>query len=385
MLIEDVRIKPIDRDRVEVSAMCEGHSLHYRIPAKSFLPQSVGDALVVSVLAPAMRAGSILQLPDNVPVSSKLAASLDGIQRVWMSWNAGLQKVELKASLYDPAPCHGPVGLFYAGGVDSSFSLLAHLDELDVLIIAFGFDHTMSEAEIAASLDRNGRFTRHLGKELIAVETNHSRFVRELGVSRTFVFGATLASIALLLGLRRCYIASSHAASNAMPQGSHPGLDHRFSNGVTEIIHDDISVTRLEKTWAVAKRRDILDNLRVCWEFPNDNCGVCPKCLRTMVALRLCGVGGPFPPLQDLRRVAAMAANSEVEYVVSMLVAAHANGDRAIENELRKGLRRHDWAEVLRHLDRALFGGRLRRLRRRRRDSEMGLVKVELRPDLDLR
>jgi hypothetical protein len=385
MLIEDVRIKPIDRDRVEVSAMCAGHSLHYRIPAKGFLRQSVGDALVLSVLAPAMRAGSSLQLPDDVPVSSQLAANLDGIQRVWMSWNADLKKVELNASLYDPAPSHGPVGLFYAGGVDSSFSLLSHLDELDVLIIAFGFDHTLSEAEIAANLDRNTPFARHLGKELIPVETNHSRFVRELGVSRTFVFGATLASIALLLGLRRCYIASSHSAANVIPEGSNPVLDHRFSNGVTEIIHDDISVTRLEKTWAVAGRKDILENLRVCWEFPNENCGACPKCVRTMTALLLCGATGPFPPLGDVRRIGAMAAHSEVEYVVSMLMAAHANGDRETERELRRGLRKHDWNEALRYLDRALLGGRLRRLRRRNRDSESGLVKVELRPDLDLR
>ncbi len=79
-----------------------------------------------------------------------------------------------------------------------------------------------------------------------------------------------------------------------------------------------------------------------------------------------------------------MAAHSEVEYVVSMLMAAHAKGDMEVERELRKGLRRQDWNEALRYLDRALLGGRLRRLRRRQRDGERGLVKVELRPDLDM-
>lgn len=33
MRIEDVRITLIDRDRVEVGAMCSGHSLYYRLPA----------------------------------------------------------------------------------------------------------------------------------------------------------------------------------------------------------------------------------------------------------------------------------------------------------------------------------------------------------------
>jgi 7-cyano-7-deazaguanine synthase in queuosine biosynthesis len=387
MLIEDIQIKQINGDRIELSAMCDGHSLHYRLPASRFCRQAVGDAVVLSTLAPAMRAGSTIRLPDGIAVSSRLAANLDGIQRVYMSWNDRLKKVRLESTLYEPvpAPVDAGVALFYAGGVDSSYSLISHLDEVDALIIAFGFDHTMSDVEIANSLDRNGRFARRFGKELVAVETNHSRFVRDLGVSRTFIFGATLASSAVLLGLRRCYIASSHSAANVMPDGSNPVLDHRFSNGVTEIIHDDVSVTRLDKTWGVARRKDILENLRVCWELPNENCGVCPKCVRTMTALRLCGATGPFPPLDDVRRISAMAAHSEVEYVVSMIMAAHAKGERAIERELRKGLRGHDWNEALRYFDQALLGGRLRQLRRRYRDAEADLVKIELRPDLDLR
>lgn len=384
MHIENVRITPIDRDRIEISAIYEGHSLHYRIPAKRFFRPAVGDALVLSVLAPAMRTGTILRLPQDVPVSSRLASQLDGIQRVLMSWNAGLKKVQLDASLYEPTPSNGPVGLFYAGGVDSSFSLLSHFDELDLLIIVFGFDHTMSQGEIATSLERNGNFAARVRKEVVPVETNHSRFVRELGVSRTFIYGAGLAAIALLFGLRRCYIASSHSAGYVRPDGSNPVLDHRFSNGVTEIIHDDVSVTRFEKTRAVANQADFLDNLRVCWELPNENCGACPKCLRTMTALRLCGVDGPFPPLRDLRCLRDMAAHSEAEYVVDMIVAARAKGEVEVERELRKGLRRQDWKEALRYLDRALLGGRLRGLRRRQGDGERGLVKVELRPDLDM-
>lgn len=385
MLVEDVRITPIDGDRVEVSATCGGSALYYRLPAHSLCRQSIGDALVLSVLATAMRAGTPVRLPDDIPVSSALAANLDGIQRIWMSWNARLKKVSLEAVLYEPAPAaDGGVGLFYAGGVDSTYSLKVHLAEIDALIIAFGFDHTMSKEEIAASLERNGRFAERLRKELVPIETNHSRYVFEKGVSRTFVFGATLGAIALLLGLKRCYIASSHSAANALPEGSHPVLDHRFSNGRTEIIHDDVAVTRLDKTWAVAEREDLLENLRVCWETPNENCGSCAKCLRTMTALRLCAVNGPFPALGSLRQIRRMAAHSEVEYVVGMLLAAHVRGDLEIERELRKGLRRHDWNAALRYLDQAISRGAMRRFRRRFRDSERELVKVELRPDLDL-
>ena len=362
--------------------MFAGQVVRYRVPASRLCGQAIGDALLASVLAPAMRAGSSIRLPDGVAVSSALAAQLDGIQRVLIGWNPELKNVQLQARLYEPAATAGPVGLFYAGGVDSSYSLLSHLEEIDALVIVFGFDHTMSDEEMRESLERNGRFAKRLGKELVPVETNHSRFLTDLGVSRTFVYAATLGAIAALLGLRRCYVASSHSSSHLRPNGSHIALDHRFSNGATEIIHDDISVSRLEKTWAVANHQELLQNLRVCWEFPNHNCGECPKCLRTMTALRLGGSEGPFPSL-GMRSVREMAAQSELEYVVSMLLAARAKGDVEVERELRKGLRRHDWAEALRHLDHALTGGRFLQ-RRRARATEAGLVKVNLRPDLDL-
>lgn len=383
MLIEDVQIAVVDRDRVDLRALCGGRPLHYSLPASRFCRQSVGDALVLSVLAPAMRAGSTIRLPPDIPVSSQLATNLDAIQRIWMSWNAGLHKVRLEASFYEPAPASEGVGLFYAGGVDSSYSLISHLDEVDALIVAFGFDFTMSPDDMKKSIDRNGRFAHDLGKDFIQVETNHSRFVSALGISRTFVFGATLACMGLLLGLKRCLIASSHTVAYMRPEGSHPLLDYRFSNGVTEFIHDDVAVSRLDKTWAVATRPDVLRNLRVCWENSNENCGACYKCLRTMTALQLRGVSGPFPPL-EIRRVKAMAAHTECEYVVSMLMAARHRGNQEIALELGKGLRRQDWKEALRYIDQALCGGRLRRLRRRFLDDEAHLVKVDLRPDLDV-
>jgi hypothetical protein len=330
-----------------------------------------------------MRAGEPLRLPDNVPVSSRLASNLDGIQRIWTSWNAGLKPVCLEASLYEPVPAAGPVGLFYAGGVDSSYSLIVHFDEVEVLMLVFGFDHTLSDAEIAVSVERNGRFAQRIGKELVPIETNHSRFLFDLGVSRTFVYGATLACIGLLLGLRRCYLASGHSAANPRPDGSHPVLDYRYSNGATEIVHDDVSVSRLDKTRAVAGRPEFLDNLLVCWEESNENCGVCPKCVRTMTALRLCGAKGPFPPLADLRCIRTMAANSEIEYAVSMLMAARAGGDLDVARELAKGLRSHDRKEALRYFDQGFMGGALRRLRRRLRGSGTRVAEIDVRPDLD--
>ena len=78
-------------------------------------------------------------------------------------------------------------------------------------------------------------------------------------------------------------------------------------------------------------------------------------------------------------------AVQEAQWVeLRMLMAAHERGDVEVERELRRGLRRHDWNNALRYLGQALFRGGLRRLRRRYRDAELDLAKVELRPDLEL-
>jgi hypothetical protein len=368
---------------VEVRASAGDARLEVRLPSRHFNRRALGDALVLSALVPAMRAGGTLRLPRDVPVSTRLIAALPAIQRICRHWHAGLHEVALDAAACDPEVAGSGTALFYAGGVDSSYSLIAHEGEIDTLVSVFGFDMHMSDDEMAASRARNTAFARSLGKEILFVESNHRVFMRDLGVSRTFVYGAMLASIALLMGFRLCHIASSHSVGHLRPEGSHPLLDPLYSNGTTTIVHDDVTVSRLQKTRAIAGRPDILGNLRVCWDQPNDNCGACLKCLRTMAALRLCGAQGPFPPLGDLAGVRRMASHTELDYVVEMAVEAHRQGDRELLRRLRQGLRRQDFREALRYLAYAVTGRKIRRPSRGR--DPLGLVKFDLRPDLDLR
>lgn len=385
MDVHAIEAAAIGDHRIEVRARAGDALLQVRLPSTRFHRRALGDALVLSTLVPAMRAGSTLRLPKHVPVSSRLAAELPAIQRIYRNWNVRLHTVALDATTYEPEDELTGTALFYAGGVDSSYSLIVHQGELDALVTVLGFDMHMDEEEMAASRVRNTAFARAIGKEIVFVESNHRGFLRNLGVSRTFVFGAMLASTALLLGFRRCYIASSHSVGHLRPEGSHPTLDPLCSNGATEIVHDDVTVSRLDKTRAVAMRPDVLANLRVCWDEPNDNCGTCQKCLRTMAALRLCGVAGPFPSLDDLGVVRRMASHTELDYVVEMALAAHRQGDVELCRRLRQGLRRQDFVEALRHFAYAVMGRKIRRPSRSRNALELELVKYDLRPDLDLR
>ena len=180
MLVSDIQIAESSEGSTEVSAKWNGQSVYYQVPSVSFCKQALGDALVISILAPAMLAGEPIRLPDDVPVSSTLIPNLDKIQRTWTSWNVALRPVEIEAVTYHPEPIANGVGLFYAGGVDSSYSLISHLDDLNVLAVAYGYDFTFTDEQIQQSIRRHRAFADRLGKQLAPLHTNHPRFVREL-------------------------------------------------------------------------------------------------------------------------------------------------------------------------------------------------------------
>ena len=161
-----------------------------------------------------------------------------------------------------------------------------------------GLDFTVDSDVYQTAVTRNTRFVEGFGKRLIPIVTNHFDFGYRYNLSRNLTVGSALASVALLLGFPRALVASSHRYDELMPMGSHPLTDPLYSNECVEIVHDGAELRRVEKTRAVAECEQALANLRVCFNDMNANCGICAKCLRTMIALRLLrSTGGPFPPL----------------------------------------------------------------------------------------
>jgi hypothetical protein len=382
--VKDINIVEIVPGVVELSAGFLGQTVYFRLPEEHFFREAVGDALLLAVLAPAMRTGSAIRIPAQYPVSRVLIEHLDGIQDIWQSWNGSLNKVSLDAFDYYPAPVSDGTALFYAGGVDSTYSLLSHEREIMTLISAVGFDFNLPRNVAEQVRQKNMRFAQKMGKQFIHVETNISRFVFNLGISRTFVFGAALACMGVLTGQKRCLVASSHSAANLKPEGSHPVLDHLFSNGITEFVHD-ATVSRLRKTLTIAQNPEFLANLHVCWDQAGENCGRCSKCVRTMMALKLAGVQGPFHGELSVKLLKEMAAVTDYEYVVELVVGAHQAGDSEAVRAMKKGLRHHDFRDAVGSLDRAFFGGRVKRYLRNRSSEPEDLVLVELRPDINLK
>ena len=367
-VISDVARRQVD-GVVEQSALVDGFRLWFRFPRVA--EEIRGEPWIAAALLPAMAAGRPLRIADSLSVSPKFLSGVSTIQRVTNAWNPAFQKIALEVDRQATVETSEGTGGFFAGGVDGTFTFLRHLEKLQYVVILNGFDFQSDSATFVRTVERNRRFCTHFGKELLPVETNYYEFGTHHRISRAASFGGLLASIALSLGSRTTYIASSYGYLDLPAQGSHPMLDHLWGTESNWFIHDGAEIARTRKLEIVAQSREALENLHVCWRDPVENCGTCVKCIRTMVSLRLLGHDETrvFPQRLKLSDIGRMPIASECarSFVADNLQLAERVGDRAIATALRRHLWRYDARRLLVDADRILLGGSMQKLRKRLR------------------
>jgi hypothetical protein len=130
--------------------------------------------------------------------------------------------------------------------------------------------------------------------------------------------------------------------------GSHPVLDHLWPTEMLEIVHDGAEATRTDKVvHQIGRSRLALETLSVCWRSePAHNCGICEKCLRTMVALEMAGTleaCTTLPRTRDIRALRDVHMPGEPERDATRSVAADATsrGRHNIFEAIEDGLRRY--------------------------------------------
>lgn len=146
-----------------------------------------------------------------------------------------------------------------------------------------------------------------------------------------------------------------------MPWGSHPVTDPLWGTEAVEILHHGLEARRLDKLECLAGDAEALALLRVCPRNTVYSCGVCEKCLRTRVALRLLGLVSPrLLPLDDLRLVRSLRIDSEAYRLAwqQCLESAVLAGDRALAKAIALPLARFDARRAVRSLDRGYLGSR---------------------------
>ena len=268
-------------------------------------------AFLVACTMPAMRFGErrIFIDAEICPELQDGLVTAMGLIRNWFDWyppESKTVRIEAKQQKHVLPSFKSPrAGFLFSGGIDSLATLHANHHHYvaehpgfikDGLLIyglevreLINFDQVLKSVSILA---------KDAGVELIPVYTN----IKDLGPEDGRVFwedfwihefmGATFAATAHSFSNRLSALAinSCHDIPNLMPYASHPLLNPNYSSSDLRIRHEGIHLSRYEKTKLISDWDMALQHLRVCnrTEFYTNetlNCGVCEKCVRTMLAL----------------------------------------------------------------------------------------------------
>lgn len=354
-----------DGDTAIISAPIQTGSasfdLQYTVPRRS-LPVRA-EPFIAAALLPAMKLGQVMQVAGTA--SPQFLRALPTIQQIFHCWDPHLKVVPVRVESESITHFPGTRGVacFFSGGVDSFYTVLKHLDEIDTLIFVGGFDIAYVDQDIQADVARSlGEAATELGKSLIQVKTNIRAFLDPY-LSWDLAFGAAAASVALTLGpfFRQVYIASSYTYANLIPCGSHPLVDPLWSTEDMKLVHDGNEATRVQKIASIAPSDTALRHLRICLSNRGRamNCGRCRKCLSAMMGLRLAGA---------LERCPTFAQPLDPDAVERMDLAPIFGRTNNVDNLLEIMEREGREPALARALRTALEHARLRVIERQQRE-----------------
>jgi hypothetical protein len=295
------------------------------------------DAGLAAALAIAMGSASSLDVPEGV--SRRLLDASGGIQRLLAAWDPALLPVEVRsgdggASPAADATARGTAA-FFTGGVDSFYTVLTRREELDALIYVHGFDLPLEDEQKRELVSASIRgVAGELGLPLIEIETDLRSISDGVCGWELIYTSAALASVGHLLASRfeRILVPATHSYRDLHPIGTHPLLDPLYSSERLSFEHVD-SVRRVDKLAYLVESELAMSALRVCFQPDVQalNCGNCPKCVRTMVGLRVIGALGrcsTLPGEFSLRQMAKgkVRSRQSLTYVRENLEAVEARG-----------------------------------------------------------
>jgi hypothetical protein len=295
MIVDDLRQDEIEEDLVERSARVRWdggeHRLYLRAPHGLVSPPDDASAYLAVLMLLAMKRGEDLNVQGSV--SSRLLTSTELIQSIYRQWDPCLHRVTVSAEEASATPAAGQaVAAFFSRGVDSTYTAIAErrgVPALTHLLFLDGLELNQEDSVRAQSLRLVREAAAAIALPLVVVESN-IRHLTESLFDWGDMIGAGLAFVALSLRglLARAVIPSGDTYVTLAPCGTHPLLDPLFSTEGIEIEHDRLDNGRTAKAmWIAEQRPDLLEYLRVCFaQNRSDNCGVCEKCLLTMVALQ---------------------------------------------------------------------------------------------------
>lgn len=290
-------------------------TLQYSVP-NAFVPAVTDamDSFLVGALFKAMKKAAPIHVHGRV--SPSLLRNLTEFQDAWHHYRPELYThVPITADREAEGELPSPAQYVsaFSGGADASFTLYRHCKKLcgrlarpiGAAVMVHGFDIPLAQTDtFARASARAQAITEDLGVPLVRVATNWRIITPEENWEH--MHGSALAAVLLLFqkGFRGGLIASGSPYSKiSNPWGSSPLLDGRLGGIGFSIEHDGAAFARYQKIeiisqWPAARR-----GVRICFEGDDlsSNCGVCYKCMRSLLLFRAVGAGLPecFPQDAD--------------------------------------------------------------------------------------
>ena len=378
--ISDIMIKHADGFN-ELSGSLDGEHVYLRVSEQFKLYLNV-EWLIGIALLEAMYRNKPLQIDSSVSVSKVFSDRLYEIQAIYACWNPDLSIVNIEATTCEENKQFSLVGCFFSAGVDSSHALIRNMVDTSHLLMFRGFDKGNDQSSWEQRVCSQEGFAASLGKKLIPIETNARQWTDNNKIAWEFAHGLLLSSVGGALGMKRVYVPSSHTYDELFPWGSHPLSDPMWSTESTEIIHDGAGFRRGAKMKDILREPKVGNNLQVCWRNIHQNCGECPKCVRTMAAVYLLGGNiDTLPPLSDLKKLKTLKAIDEsgATFLEDAMVLAKEAKNLEAYNILKKLYRRYQIGQLWPLMDRYLLGGTIRRVYRKLRKPDWLSWRVTLR------
>lgn len=324
--------EPVKRDdTITVSVKMEFpdhtcQSLWYRLPLEysNYITSSC-DPFLVAYILPAMNQSAHLMIHGEV--SPSLLQNIAGFQKFWNAWNrdkyhiidisAEVEK-ESERSDSDASICT------FSGGVDSCFTAWIHRMNneqkgrysLQAGVMVHGYDIPLEREDFFDSAKAKAKkILDSINLELIPIVTNYRKII--FTSWEDTVEGAMASALMLLKKHYTTGLIATPLPYQVLLSESERISEQFLSTKTFQFFHDGVGFNRMQKIQEITQWPEALENLRVCWEGKqlDQNCGVCEKCIRTLLGFRVMGIGLPpsFPQDVSDSQIENLKASSAVK------------------------------------------------------------------------
>ncbi len=296
-----------------------------------------GNPWLLILLPLALTLRSSLRI--DAPVDPTLYENIQSAMNLLAQWFPSVEPVKITAPLAVNPRLPTQTATLFTLGVDSFYTLFTEDERIDDLItirhIPTEYQGHMQDAVVDVG--------HQLHKKIIFLETNIRQTNWRLVNWTHLGFVPFFTGCAMVLENRyQQLFIPSLGFREAIQHIDHPEFNRLLSTSQTAIGQHGTGMSRSAKLEVCAANPLFRQYLKVCWQVPAGNCGICEKCYRTKIGLELLGLRETMAIFEDERfSIEGIKARQikviNSEYYRDLLSVAYAK-------------ERHDLAEAIEYL-----------------------------------